>query len=66
MTRTEGVFTCPEVGTTLAALRIALERGAVQPNERIVLMNTGSGLKSLPNFPDPAPVPVTDAGQITL
>ncbi len=66
VTRTEGVFACPEAGTTLAALRIALERGAVEPGERIVLMNTGSGLKSLPNFADPAPVPITEAGQIAL
>jgi threonine synthase len=66
ITRIEGVFACPEAGTTLAALHKALESGAVSAKERILLMNTGSGLKSLPNFPDPAPVPITSAEEIVL
>lgn len=64
--RHEGVFACPESGTTLAALHKALDQGIVRKDERILLMSTGSGLKSLPNFPEPAVVPITAADQIVL
>jgi len=42
---TEGIFAAPEGAATLAALSILLEKGLIQPEERIVLFNTGSGLK---------------------
>ncbi len=45
--RTEGIFTCPEGGATLAALKILLDEGWIDPGERVVLFNTGSGLKYL-------------------
>jgi threonine synthase len=45
--RTEGVFACPEGGATLAALKVLLEEGWIDPGERVVLFNTGSGLKYL-------------------
>ncbi len=48
MGRTEGVFACPEGGATLAALRVLLEEGWIDPGERVVLFNTGSGLKYPP------------------
>jgi len=41
----EGVFACPEGGATLAALEALLAQGWVSPTERIVLFNTGTGLK---------------------
>ncbi len=44
----EGTFACPEGGATLAALETLLEQGWVSPDERIVLFNTGTGLK----YPD--------------
>jgi threonine synthase len=44
----EGIFACPEGGSTLAALEVLLEQGWVSPDERIVLFNTGTGLK----YPD--------------
>ena len=44
----EGTFACPEGGATLAALEVLLEQGWVSPEERIVLFNTGTGLK----YPD--------------
>ena len=44
----EGVFACPEGGATLAALEKLLAAGWVDPSERIVLFNTGTGLK----YPD--------------
>lgn len=43
----EGVFACPEGAATLAALRKLLASGSVAASERIVLLNTGSGLKYL-------------------
>jgi threonine synthase len=58
LTRTEGIFPCPESATTLAGLLRALEDGSVKKNERIVLMITGSGLKSIPNFAKPNLIPI--------
>ncbi len=49
----EGVFACPESATTLVGLRKAKEILPILPSDRIVLMSTGSGLKSIPNFPSP-------------
>lgn len=41
----EGAFVCPEGAATLsAAIRLARD-GWIGPNERVVLLNTGSGLK---------------------
>ena len=48
MSRGEGVFACPEGGATLAALETLLDQGWVDPSERTVLFNTGTGLK----YPD--------------
>ncbi|MDW7990651.1 MAG: pyridoxal-phosphate dependent enzyme [Anaerolineae bacterium] len=45
--RTEGIFACPEGGATVAALKALLESGWIDPSERVVLFNTGSGLKYL-------------------
>ena len=46
----EGMFVAPEGGALLPALRQMLERGEVGKEERIVLFNTGSGLKYLECF----------------
>jgi len=43
----EGIFAAPEGAATLAALKELLQRGWVHPEERIILFNTGSGLKYL-------------------
>ena len=45
MSSMEGIFACPEGGATLAALEKLLAEGWVSPHERIVLFNTGTGLK---------------------
>ena len=47
MAAAEGVFPCPEGAATLAALHKLLASGDVARSERIVLLNTGSGLKYL-------------------
>jgi threonine synthase len=46
----EGIFAAPEGAACLPALNYLLERDMVDPNERIVLFNTGSGLKYLELF----------------
>ena len=47
LARLEGIFAAPEGAATLAALEQLLQQGWVHPHERIVLFNTGSGLKYL-------------------
>ena len=46
----EGIFSAPEGGATLAALPKLLDRGIIKPNDRIVLFITGSGLKYVDLF----------------
>ncbi len=46
----EGLFVAPEGGALLPALKKMIERGEVEKDERIVLFNTGSGLKYLEVF----------------
>lgn len=48
----EGIFACPEAATTLAGLKKALQTGLVSKDERVVLVSTGSGLKSVPTLPE--------------
>lgn len=43
----EGIFAAPEGAATLAGLELLHRQGWIAPNERIVLFNTGSGLKYL-------------------
>lgn len=44
---TEGIFAAPEGAATLAALKELVAQKWVHPDEKIVLFNTGSGLKYL-------------------
>ena len=41
----EGIFSAPEGAATLAALEVLVEQGWIQAHERVVLFNTGTGLK---------------------
>ena len=45
MARGEGIFPAPEGGATLAALRRLATAGEIDSGERVVLFNTGCGLK---------------------
>jgi len=45
--RMEGIFPAPEGAATLVALEKLLQQNWIRPDERIVLFNTGSGLKYL-------------------
>lgn len=47
LARMEGIFPAPEGAATLAALKELIKLKWVRPEERIVLFNTGSGLKYL-------------------
>jgi threonine synthase len=46
----EGLFVAPEGAACVPALRKLIERGDVKPNERVVLFNTGAGVKYLESF----------------
>ena len=46
----EGIFCAPEGAACLPALKKLLTDGAVEPNERVVLFNTGSGVKYVESF----------------
>jgi threonine synthase len=46
----EGVFAAPEGAACLPALRVLLERGELDREERVVLFNTGAGVKYLECF----------------
>jgi threonine synthase len=46
----EGIFPAPEGGACVGALKKLLANGFLKPDERIVIYNTGSGLKYLEAF----------------
>ncbi|NUO15659.1 MAG: pyridoxal-phosphate dependent enzyme, partial [Planctomycetaceae bacterium] len=45
LARSEGILAAPEGAASLAGLRRALEQGLIKRSERIVLVNTNTGLK---------------------
>jgi threonine synthase len=47
LARMEGIFAAPEGAATLAALKELVKQDWIKPHERVVLFNTGSGLKYL-------------------
>jgi threonine synthase len=46
LARTEGIFTEPAGGTTLAATRALIKRGVIKPDESVVVCITGNGYKT--------------------
>jgi threonine synthase len=46
----EGIFCAPEGAACLPALRKLMETGEVRQGERVVLFNTGSGVKYMESF----------------
>jgi len=58
----EGLFICPEGAATLAGLVHMRDAGLVDPDERIVLFNTGSGLKYTDLVETDLPVLSGDSG----
>jgi threonine synthase len=49
----DGIFICPEAGTTIIALRKLIEADQIRRDEKVVVINTGSGLKYASLFPEP-------------
>jgi len=55
----QGVFACPEGGAVWKAAEKLLQSGWIAPSERVVLFNTGTGLKYNHLF-EPSGLPVLD------
>ncbi len=55
-TQLEGLFVCPEGAAVVAGLQKLREAGWVQADEKVVVFNTGSGLKYPECFPVSLPV----------
>jgi threonine synthase len=53
----EGIFAAPEGAACVVALRKLLAIGFLQPHERIVIYNTGAGLKYLETYAQRIPRP---------
>ena len=66
MTAAEGIFACPESATTLVGLRKALANGWIKKDEEVVLISTGSGLKSIPTLTTPDFPTVTSSAQLNI
>jgi threonine synthase len=45
LARLEGIFAAPEGAATVAAVAALVRQGWLQPDERVVLFNTGTGIK---------------------
>ena len=41
----EGAFVCPEGAACMAAMQALLADGWIKPDERVVVLNTGCGIK---------------------
>jgi threonine synthase len=53
----EGLYICPEGATTFAALKHLIKAGWINKKERVLLFNTGNGLKYIPMIKMPkAPI----------
>jgi threonine synthase len=59
---TEGIFAAPEGAASLVAYRKLIASGFLKPNDRVVLFNTGSGLKYIDVFAHYTRFATADAG----
>ena len=58
----EGISLCPESAACLAGLEQAIESGAVAPNERVLVFNTGAAQKYVEVLR--TELPTLDAGSV--
>jgi threonine synthase len=58
LAETEGILTETAGGVTVGALRRAVERGVVGPDDEVVLVISGNGLKTLDAFDLPVQEPI--------
>ncbi|MGH8662815.1 MAG: threonine synthase [Burkholderiales bacterium] len=63
--RHEGLFPCPEAATTIAGLTQAFARGTLDREAEIVVLLTGSGLKSVPQLPATGACTVREGGRLS-
>jgi threonine synthase len=56
---TEGIFTEPAGGTTLAVTKTLIQRGVIKPDESVVVCITGNGYKTAEVMRDRVEPPVT-------
>ena len=57
LARTEGIFTEPAGGTTVAVTKKLIEQGRIPRDESIVICVTGNGYKTIEAVTDAVPVP---------
>jgi threonine synthase len=57
LARTEGIFTEPAGGTTLAVTKKLIARGVIKPDESVVVCVTGNGYKTAEIMRDRVPAP---------
>ncbi|MDR1976325.1 MAG: threonine synthase [Campylobacteraceae bacterium] len=65
LAQNEGLFICPEGAATLTAAHKLLKQGWINPKEKVVLLNTGTGLK----YPDTVqinPITLEPNGEIEI
>ena len=58
LARTEGIFTEPAGGTTLAATLMLVKEGVIDPDDSVVLAITGNGYKTSDAVSDWVTTPV--------
>ncbi|ODS52126.1 MAG: threonine synthase [Acidobacteria bacterium SCN 69-37] len=58
LAETEGIFTEPAGGVTVAATKQLIERGVIPPDESIVICITGNGYKTVEALHGRGPVPI--------
>lgn len=51
----EGISICPETGACLAVLETMVSQGSIDPNERVVVFNTGAAQKYIEMLPADVP-----------
>jgi threonine synthase len=66
LAREEGIFACPESATTLVGLTKAIARKWIEPHEHVVIVSTGSGLKSIPTLPAPRFPTISSSSEIRI
>lgn len=65
LARTEGMFTEPAGGTTLAVTRMLIERGVIKPHESVVVCITGNGYKTADVMFDRVSAPIRIGRRLT-
>ncbi len=65
LAKTEGIFTEPAGGVTIAVLKKLAEKGEILPDEKVVCYITGNGLKTTEAILNQIPKPIEIEPNIT-